>query len=171
LFLAGDFEAALQQQEAAIARFRERDSHTEIADSQTLLSAILFRLGRPRDAWRELSEALRFFATGSLASGTARAMVMAAIIEIVYGDPERGARIAGVTYELSRAHNVMLAPVTVLHLPDPRALAIDRLGAERADAAIATGAAATLEEVVDEVLDVDPESLSTAVTTNVDATV
>jgi predicted ATPase/class 3 adenylate cyclase len=171
LVLAGDYAAALEQQEAAIARFRQRDSHTEIADSQTLLSAILFRLGRPRDAWREMSEALRFFAAGSLASGTARAMVMAAILDIVHGDPERGARIAGVTYELSRAHNVMLAPVTVLHLPDPRGLAIERLGAERADALLATGAAAVLDEVVDEVLAVDRASLSTAVVTTLDATV
>jgi predicted ATPase/class 3 adenylate cyclase len=171
LVLAGDYAAALEQQEAAIARFRQRDSHTEIADSRTLLSAILFRLGRPRDAWREMSEALRFFAAGSLASGTARAMVMAAILDIVHGDPERGARIAGVTYELSRAHNVMLAPVTVLHLPDPRGLAIERLGAERADALLATGAAAVLDEVVDEVLAVDRASLSTAVVTTLDATV
>jgi predicted ATPase/class 3 adenylate cyclase len=167
LFLGGDYAAALEQQEAAIARFRQRDSHTEIADSQTLLSAILFRLGRPRDAWREMSDALRFFAAGSLASGTARAMVMAAILDIVHGDPERGARIAGVTYELSRAQNVMLAPVTVLHLPDPRGLAVERLGAERADALLATGAAAPLDEVVDEVLAVDRASMSTAVSATV----
>ena len=171
LFLAGDYAAALEQQEAAIARFRQRDSHTEIADSQTLLSAILFRLGRPRDAWREMSEALRFFTAGSLASGTARAMIMAAILDIVHGDPERGVRIAGVTYELSRAHNIMLGPVAVLHLPDPRALAVERLGAERAEALLATGAATALEEVVDEVLAVDRGTLSTAVTTNLDATV
>jgi len=76
LFLAGEYPTALEQQEEAIARFRQRDSHTEIADSQTLLGAILFQLGRPRDAWREVSEALRFFVAGSLASGAARALVM-----------------------------------------------------------------------------------------------
>jgi hypothetical protein len=92
---------------------------------------------------------------------------MAAILDIVHGDPERGARIAGVTYELSRAQNVMLAPVTVLHLPDPRGLAVERLGAERADALLATGAAAPLDEVVDEVLAVDRASMSTAVSATV----
>ena len=135
LMLAGDYATAREQQEAAIAAMRRRDSHTEVADSQTLLSSILFRLGLPRDGWREMSEALRFFAAGRLASGTARAMVVAAIIDIVHGDPERGARIAGVTYELSRAHNVMLAPITVLHMPDPRGLAVDRLGADRTERA------------------------------------
>ncbi len=159
LMLAGDYATAREQQETAIAQFRERQSHTEIADSQTLLSAILFRLGRPRDAWREMSEALRFFSANELASGTARAMVMAAILDIVHGDPVRGARIAGVTYELSRAHNVMLAPVTVLHMPDPRGLAVEHLGAEEAEALIDAAAAMPLEQVVEEVLTVDAESL------------
>jgi hypothetical protein len=118
-----------------------------------------------------MAEALRFFAAGSLASGTARAMVMAAIHDIVHGDPERGARIAGVTYELSRAHNVMLAPVTVLHMPDPGPVATDRLGADRAEALLAVGAASRLEDVVDEVLAVDPGTLSVAVETSVEATV
>jgi hypothetical protein len=154
-----------------MAAMRRRDSHTEVADSQTLLSAILFRLGLPQDGWREMSEALRFFAAGKLASGTARAMVMAAILDIVHGDPERGTRTAGVAYELSRAHNVMLAPITVLHMPDPRGLAVERLGADRTDELLGIGAATPLEASIEEVLAVAPESLSTAVTTGVDATV
>jgi predicted ATPase/class 3 adenylate cyclase len=171
LILAGDYAPAREQQEAAMAAMRRRDSHTEVADSQTLLSSILFRLGLPRDGWREMSEALRFFAAGRLASGTARALVVAAIIDIVHGDPERGARIAGVTYELSRAHNVMLAPITVLHMPDPRGLATDRLGAERTEQLLAIGAATSLEAAIAEVLAIAPETLSTAVTGDVDATV
>ena len=147
LMLAGDYATAREQQEAAIAAMRRRDSHTEVADSQTLLSSILFRLGLPRDGWREMSEALRFFAASRLASGTARAMVVAAIIDILHGDPERGARIAGVTYELSRAHNVMLAPITVLHMPDPRGLAAERLGADRTAELLEIGAATPLEAV------------------------
>ena len=65
----------------------------------------------------------------------------------------------------------MLAPVTVLHLPDPRGLAVERLGAERAESLLATGAATALEDVVDEVLAVDPASLSTEGNTNLDTTV
>ncbi|HEY7131312.1 MAG TPA: adenylate/guanylate cyclase domain-containing protein [Candidatus Limnocylindrales bacterium] len=171
LILAGDFVTALGEQEAAIAEMRRRDSRTEVADSQTLLSAILFRLDRPRDGWREMSESLRFFAAGSFASGTARALVMAAIIDIVNGDPERGARIAGVTYELSRARNVMLAPITVLHMPDPRGLAVERVGAERVEELLGIGAATPLDVAVEEVLAVDAETLVTDVTTTLDATV
>jgi tetratricopeptide (TPR) repeat protein len=171
LVLAGDYEAALEQQEAAIDRFRLDVSHTEVADSQTLLSAILFLLGRPQDAWREMAEALRFFTAGSLASGTARAMVMAAIVDVVHGDPDRGARIAGVTYELARVQGVMLAPVTVLHLPEPRDLAIARLGTERAEALLAIGAATPLETVVEEVLAIDPTSLGAPTADGVDTVV
>jgi predicted ATPase/class 3 adenylate cyclase len=171
LILAGDYATAREQQEAAMAAMRRRDSHTEVADSQTLLSAVLFRLGLPRDAWREMSEALRFFAAGKLASGTARAMVMAAILDIVHGDPERGTRTAGVAYELSRAHNVMLAPITVLHMPDPRGLAVDRLGADRTGELLEIGAATALEASIEEVLAVAPETLSTDVVGGVDATV
>ncbi|HEY8438686.1 MAG TPA: adenylate/guanylate cyclase domain-containing protein [Candidatus Limnocylindrales bacterium] len=171
LVLVGDYETALEQQQAAIDRFRQDVSHTEVADSQTLLSAILFLLRRPQDAWREMTEALRFFAAGSLASGTARAIVMAAIIDLVHGDPERGTRIAGVTYELSRAQGVMLAPVTVLHLPDPRDLALARLGAERTEALLAIGAGTPLETVIDEVLAIDPAGLRSAVADGVDAVV
>src|SRR4029077_9435340 len=101
LFLSGNHAAAREQQEAALESFRVSDSPTEIADSQTLLSAILFRLDDPVSAWRAVTEALRFFEAGNLSSGIARAMVMAAIIQIVHGDPDLGTRIAGATYELA----------------------------------------------------------------------
>ncbi|HET9614439.1 MAG TPA: adenylate/guanylate cyclase domain-containing protein, partial [Candidatus Limnocylindrales bacterium] len=163
LMLVGDYATARAQHQATLAQFRAQDSHTETADAQTLHSAILFRLGLPQDAWREMAESLRFFAAGALASGIARAMVMAAILDLLHGDPERGARIAGVTYELSRAHNVMLAPVTVLHMPEPRTLALERLGSDRAQTLLATGAATPLETVIDEVLTVDPSTFTPAV--------
>jgi tetratricopeptide (TPR) repeat protein len=162
LFLAGQFEAALEQQEAAIARFRERDAVTEIADSQTLLSAILFRLDDPDRAWHEATEALRVFDAGQLASGTARAMVMASILQIVHGDAELGTRIAGATYRLAREQNVMLAPVTVLHLPDPKRLADERLGPERTTALLEAGEATPLDAAVATVLGAPPPGRSPA---------
>jgi hypothetical protein len=160
LFLSGNHAAAREQQEAALESFRLSDSPTEIADSQTLLSAILFRLDDPVGAWRSVIEALRFFAAGNLSSGIARAMVMAAIIQIVHGDPDLGTRIAGATYELAREQQVMLAPVTVLHLPDPKGLAEERLGPDRAGELLATGAATPLADVIDEVLATDGTSVS-----------
>ena len=160
LFLAGDYAAAREQQEAAIEAFRRRDSPMEIADSQTRLSAIYFRLDEPAVAWRTVTDALRFFSAGNLASGTARAMVMAAILQIVHGDPELGSRIAGATYELAREQNVMLAPLTVLHLPDPAGLAEERLGRERAAELVAIGAATPLASAIEEVLATDATTVS-----------
>ncbi len=61
---------------------------------------------------------------------------------------ELGARIAGATYRLVREKGVMLAPVKVLHLPDPVDLATERLGAERAAELLAEGEAIALEDVV-----------------------
>jgi hypothetical protein len=98
-------------------------------------------------------------------------MVMAAILDIVHGEPERGTRTAGVAYELSRAHNVMLAPITVLHMPDPRGLAVDRLGTDRTDELLEIGAATPLEASIEEILAVAPETLSTDLISGVDATV
>jgi hypothetical protein len=46
----------------------------------------------------------------------------------------------------------MLAPVKVLHLPDPRDLAIERLGEARATELMADGAATPVEEIIAEVL-------------------
>ena len=46
----------------------------------------------------------------------------------------------------------MLAPVKVLHMPDPRDLAVERLGAGRAEELFRDGAAAPVEQVIAEVL-------------------
>jgi hypothetical protein len=77
-----------------------------------------------------------------------------------------------VAYELlARPTNVMLAPITVLHMPDPRGLAVDRLGADRTGELLEIGAATALEASIEEVLAVAPETLSTDVVGGVDATV
>jgi hypothetical protein len=46
---------------------------------------------------------------------------------------------------------VMVAPVTVLHLPDPRETAAQRLGKERARELLEDGAMTPLEQVIEEV--------------------
>jgi hypothetical protein len=94
-------------------------------------------------------------------------MVMAAIVQLVHGDPELGARIAGATYELAREQNVMLAPVTVLHLPDPAGIAVERLGPGRAEELLRDGASTPLQQVIDEVLATDASTLATAATPTV----
>ncbi len=77
---------------------------------------------------------------------------MAAILQIRDGDPEFGARVAGAVYELIREKGVMLAPVKVLHLPDPGDLAQEHFGPERAAELMASGAAIPVSQVIAEVL-------------------
>jgi hypothetical protein len=167
LMLGGRYSTAREQQEVAIEAFERRGSSIEIADSRTLMSGILFRLGEPEQAWGQIKAALGYFSAGQLSSGIVRAMVMAAIVQLVHGDPETGARIAGATYELAREQNVMLAPVTVLHLPDPAGIAIERLGAGRADELLRDGASTPLQRVIDEVLATDASTVATASTPTV----
>jgi hypothetical protein len=99
-----------------------------------------------------MAEGLRFFAANDNASGLARELGMASIILLRHGDPALGARVAGAALQLVREKAVMLAPVRVLHLPDPGGLAEQRLGPERAAELLATGAAVPLADVIAEVL-------------------
>ena len=81
---------------------------------------------------------------------------MASIVALTYGDAEFGTRIAGVTYQLMRDKGVMLAPVKVLHLPEPRALAVERLGEDAATKLLEESAAISLAAMVEEVLGAPP---------------
>ena len=65
---------------------------------------------------------------------------------------ELGARIAGATYRLVREKGVMLAPVKVLHLPDPAETATERFGADRAAELLADGEAIPIDDMVAMVL-------------------
>ena len=148
VFLGGDYRRALDLETENLEAFSRKASKFEVADSLTLLSAIGWRLGDVALAWRRASEGLRFFWGTDSASGLVRNLGMAAIIQLSNGDAELGARIAGATYRLVREKGVMLAPVKVLHLPDPEGLAIERLGAERAAALLAEGEGLPVEDVV-----------------------
>jgi hypothetical protein len=117
----------------------------------TALAGINYKLGEPETAWRWMLDALVFFGEHDNASGVARALGMAAIVLLDYGDHELGARVAGATYELSEQKGVMVAPVTVLHLPDPRETAIERLGEERAKELMDDGAMTPIAEIIERV--------------------
>jgi hypothetical protein len=170
VFLVGDYARALELEEANLTAFRRQESTSEVADSATLQSAILFRLGRPVEAWARMTEGLRIFSASRLYSGIARNVTMAAIMQLVHGDPALGARIAGAAHELARVHQVMLAPVKVLHLPDPADLAVQRFGADRAAELLAAGAAAPLDDAIAEVLAADPPGISPGVAAGSNAT-
>ena len=148
LFRSGDLEQAKELEQLNLAAFERDGAGFQIADSQTLQSAIAFRMGEPESAWGLMQLGLRWFAANDNASGLARSLGMAAIIEFGFGDPEVAARLTGATYRLVREKTVMLAPVSVLHLPDPAVTAVERLGQARADALMAIGADTAVEDVV-----------------------
>jgi predicted ATPase/class 3 adenylate cyclase len=147
-FLAGEYERARDIEVVNQEEFRRKGSPYQVADSQTFLSAVTYRLGDAATAWRRILDALSFFAENDNASGVARALGMAAIVQLDYGDPELGARIAGATYELSEQKGVMVAPVTVLHLRDPREMAVERLGRDRATELMHDGAMTPIAEII-----------------------
>ena len=107
------------------------------------------RLGDGERSWAlPRRKALRIFVENDTASGIARGLGMAAIVQASMGDPELAARIAGTTYELVREKSVMLAPVKVLHLPEPADLVREALGKERANELMAEGAAIPVPDMV-----------------------
>jgi hypothetical protein len=156
VFLVGEYERARELERENEAAFRSVASLDHVADSMTLQSGIEFRLGNPRGAWQRMTDGLRYFASNDNSSGLARGLGMAAIVALTYGDAEFGTRIAGVTYQLMRDKGVMLAPVKVLHLPEPRVLAVDRLGEDAATKLLDESAAIPLASMVEEVLGAPP---------------
>jgi predicted ATPase/class 3 adenylate cyclase len=158
IFLSGDHATARRLEEDNLEAFRRRGSQYEIADSTTLLSAILFQLGDPAGSWRRMVDGLRFFAANDASSGLARGLAMAAITQFRYGDPLFAIRITAKAYQLVREQEVMLAPVTVLHLPDPAELAKMAFGAERAAELLRDADAIPIAQVIAEVLAADPPS-------------
>ncbi|HVQ23472.1 MAG TPA: adenylate/guanylate cyclase domain-containing protein, partial [Candidatus Saccharimonadia bacterium] len=152
VFLTGDYAAALELEQLNLEAFRRTGAQYLIADSMTLQAGIYWRLGDPGTSWLHLQEALRYFHETDNASGHARVLGMAAIVLLADGDGELGARIAGATYRLVREKGVMLAPVKVLHLPDPADTATKRFGAVRAAELLAEGEAIPIDEMVAMVL-------------------
>jgi predicted ATPase/class 3 adenylate cyclase len=152
VFLTGDYAGALELEEKNLAEFRAAGSEYQIADSMTFHAGVYFKIGDYAQSWSFVREGLRWFAENDNQSGIARALGMAAIVSLTGGDAELGARAAGATYEVVQKKGVMLAPVKVLHLREPREIAIERLGPERAEELMADGAAAPVEQVIEQVL-------------------
>lgn len=152
VFLGGDYARARELEGQNLDAFTRAGAAYQVADSQTLQSAIAYRLGEPELAWHRMQEGLTFFAANDNASGLARSFGMAAIIELEYGDVELGARLAGATHKLVREKTVMLAPVKVLHLPDPGETSVEKLGSERAAELMSIGADTAVEDLVAMVL-------------------
>ena len=147
-FLAGDYATARELELTNLATFRTRSSQLQVADSLTLLAGVNWRLGDLDEGWLRIQESLELFAAIDSASGLARVLGMAAIIQLSDGDPELGARLAGAAYKLVREKGVMLAPVRVLHLPEPAALLTARFDEARSQELMDEGDAMALDAVV-----------------------
>jgi predicted ATPase/class 3 adenylate cyclase len=156
VFLTGDFDGALELEAINLAEFRANGSEYQIADSMTFHAGVYLKSGDPAKSWEYVIEGLRWFAANDNQSGIARALGMAAIVALLHGDAELGARTAGATYVIVREKGVMLAPVKVLHLQDPEQLAIERFGEERARELLAIGADAPIDQIIAEVLAAPP---------------
>ena len=152
VFLSGDFEGALELAGQNLAEFRAAGAEYQVADSMTFHAGVYFRSGDAATAWGFVRDGLRWFAENENQSGIARALGMAAIVLLSAGDAELGARATGATYRVVREKGVMLAPVTVLHLSDPRDLAVERLGEARAKELMREGENTPVDQVIEQVL-------------------
>ncbi|HJW22882.1 MAG TPA: adenylate/guanylate cyclase domain-containing protein [Candidatus Limnocylindrales bacterium] len=151
-FLVGDYQTARAESEGNLAAFREQGSLFHIADTLTLLSAIAWQANDGATAWARLMEALRIFKDLDMASGLARALGMAALILLRFGDRDLGARVAGATAALRRDKNVMIAPTRVLHLQDAVELSVEELGEQRARQLVDEGGSTPVARILEEVL-------------------
>ena len=149
VFLSGDYHRARELEMINFDGFQRAGASYQIADSETLQSAIAIKLGEPDRAWERMREGLRFFAENDNASGLARALTMAALVAVEFGDEEFGARVAGAAHKLAREKAVMLAPINVLHLTDPAITARERLGAARAEELMREGEDTAVADLVE----------------------
>jgi len=82
-----------------------------------------------------------------MAAPTVGALGVAALIAMSTGEVEAGARLAGASAALATRAELTNAMIQVLHMPDPVAVARERLGGA-ADALLAEGAELTVDEAV-----------------------
>jgi len=157
VFLDADYALARSLQEQNLEVWRDH-SPAEYADGVTLLAGINYRLDDLREAWDRMLEGLRIFSDKGLESGLVRSLGMASIIRFRAGDADLAVRIAASLYDLMRRENLMLAPVKVLHLPDPATLAAEAFGAAAAAERLQAGAASPVADIVAEILAAPPPS-------------
>ena len=146
-FLGGDRDAARELETANLESFRRSGSWYRTADSHTLLSAIEYLDGDATAAQAHVREALAIVGPRGIATPTIGALGVAALVAMENGDLEAGARLAGASAGLAVRAEVANAMILVLHLPDPVAVARERLGAA-ADPLVAEGAALTFDEAL-----------------------
>ena len=100
VFLTGDYDRALELEAENLAEFRAAGSEYQIADSMTFHAGVFLKSGDAATSWAYVIDGLRWFAENDNQSGIARALGMAAIVSLLHGDVELGARATGATYRI-----------------------------------------------------------------------
>lgn len=147
-FLGGDRNAARELETANLESFRRSGSWYRTADSHTLLSAIEYLNGDAAAAQAHIREALGIVGPRGIATPTIGALGVAALVALGNGELEKGARLAGASAGLAVRAEVANAMILVLHLPDPVAVARERLG-YAADALLAEGDALSYDAAIE----------------------
>lgn len=127
-FLEGDWRAARQLAEEDVVFQREIGSLARAADSETLVAAASIHLGELDVAVAHLRAALQLELDLNLTVAITGSLITGAVIAVNAGEYVRAAQIAGAAQELRDSSGSSAAPMDVLHLPDPAALARAALG-------------------------------------------
>jgi predicted ATPase/class 3 adenylate cyclase len=144
-FVAQDYAGARELEERNLVDFERTQSWYRISDSKMLLAAIKWRSGDPDGALASARSAIEIL-PDPVGGSTIAALAVIALVEADTGDVELAARLTGAIRASQAATGETLAPVTVLHLPDPEQVVRERLGDERAAGLLAEGAELGLPE-------------------------
>ncbi len=146
-FLGGDRDAARELETANLAAFRQSGGWYRTADSLTLLSSIEFQAGDVDAAAEHVREALAILGPRAIVAPTVGALGVAAHIALARGETDKAACLAGAATALATRAEITNAMVEVLHMTDPTATVLERLG-PAAEPLLARGAAMSIDEAV-----------------------
>jgi predicted ATPase/class 3 adenylate cyclase len=146
-FLAGDAETARTLEEANLLEFRATQSWYRVADSLMLIAAVERLGGDPGRSIERAREALRSMPE-RVGGSTLGALGIIAIVEGESGDLPLAARLTGAIRAIQTESGEALAPVGVLHLPDPETIVRARLSNDDADRLIDEGRTLSIEQAV-----------------------
>jgi non-specific serine/threonine protein kinase len=144
--LSGEFDAAQELEERNLADFERTQSWYRIADSRMLLGAILWRKGKFAEALASARTAVRTLPE-LVGGSTIAALAVIALAQADLGEVELATRLIGAVRAIQAATGEALAPVQVLHLPDPEDVVRARLEPARAEELLAEGRAMEVAQV------------------------
>jgi predicted ATPase/class 3 adenylate cyclase len=144
-FLTGEYAQTRELETVNLAEFQRIGATYRVHDSHMVLAAAALFEDDFAATRFHLRESARL--TSGNQTDQLSGLVMAASLALRSGEVRAGARLAGATDALSGSLGVTNAAREILHLPDPRDVAHERLGDEAA-ALIEEGRLLTLDEAL-----------------------